>query len=155
MKAHYIFQAPNQHDVLIDLEANRLAIVDGQEKMVFDTADSQYPTFVNAESGERVIELSGMATDQRSDRSWAIAEFEQDGYTPRHFHQAREEWYYFVSGQGKVTVDGVEKIYHPGEFLNINRGQKHQVLSIDPTVALKMIVKCAPAWIFSDQHSAP
>lgn len=58
-----------------------------------------------------------------------------------------------VDGQGKVTVDGIEKIYRPGEFLKINRGQKHQVLSIDPEVALKIIVKCAPAWIFSDQHA--
>lgn len=155
MKTHYVFQAPDQDDVRIEIDATRLSIVDGDEKMVFDTADSQYPAFINAETGERVTELSGLVVDQRSDRSWAVAEFEPEGYTPRHFHQAREEWYYFVSGQGKVTVDGVEKTYHPGEFLKITRGQKHQVLSIDPTTPLKMIVKCAPAWIFSDQHSAP
>ena len=109
------------------------------------------PTFNNYQTGEQVLEFTGMATDKNKDRSWAKATFTAGAHSPLHYHNEREEWYYIIKGTAKVTLDGVEHILNTGDFVKIQRKQKHQVFNAG-TEPMEMMVKCAPAWVLSDQH---
>jgi hypothetical protein len=112
--------------------------------------ESGKPKFDNA-TGESVTEFSGLASDQRSDRSWAIARYQEKGYSALHYHNEQTENYYVIAGQAKVIVDDQEYFLSPGETITIFPGQKHQVFSVGEK-NLTMVVRCTPAWRFSDQH---
>jgi mannose-6-phosphate isomerase-like protein (cupin superfamily) len=118
------------------------------EALLLDETDK--PCFSNEETGEAVIEFTGLATDGRVDRSWAKAFYPADGYSPLHYHNERTEWYYVIKGQAKVIIDGIEQILTPGQFIKIQPKQQHQVFSVGES-ALEMMVKCVPAWHIQDQ----
>jgi mannose-6-phosphate isomerase-like protein (cupin superfamily) len=108
------------------------------------------PRFEN-NTGELVIEFSGLASDQRTDRSLALVRYSIKGYSQPHYHNERTEDYYIISGKAKVIVDGKVNELVPGESITIPPKHKHQVISIGEQ-NLEMMVKCTPAWVVEDQN---
>ena len=131
------------------ISAGTYSLSEGGEILTFDEAGK--PCFENKETGERVIEFSGMATDGRSDRSWARAIFAKGSSSPAHYHNERTELYYVIAGRASVMIDGAEHLLSPGEFVEILPRQEHQVFSVGEET-LEIMVKCSPAWVFTDQH---
>jgi mannose-6-phosphate isomerase-like protein (cupin superfamily) len=109
------------------------------------------PEFKN-DKGESVIEYSGLATDGKSECSWAIAKFDPKGVSSLHFHNERTENYYVLSGKAKILLDGKEHILTAGDHLEILTRQQHQVINESDKEKLALVVKCEPAWIFQDSH---
>jgi mannose-6-phosphate isomerase-like protein (cupin superfamily) len=126
-------------------------IINNGEELEFNEVDK--PVFKN-ETGERVIEYSGLATDHNQGRSWAIAHFEPKGSSVAHYHKIGVEDYYITSenADAHITIDGNEHILTTGDHLRILPGQVHKVSNGSEDTALSLIVKCAPSWVFSDQY---
>jgi len=103
--------------------------------------------------GEYVIELSGLASDDKNEnRSWALASFDPMGYSKKHYHRIGRETYYVLSGVAEVIIDGKTYIRKAGDEITIEPGQHHQVKHIDSGAQLMMAVKCVPAWVPGDQY---
>ena len=49
-----------------------------------------------------------------------------------HSHERRSEVWNFISGAGKVIIDGAEKIVRAGDVVNIPVGAKHTVIADEP-----------------------
>ena len=49
-----------------------------------------------------------------------------------HSHNFRDEVWNFISGAGRVIVDGAEKIVRAGDVIKISRGTKHTVIADEP-----------------------
>lgn len=130
----------------------KVKIANEGEVLEFDELNK--PVF-KTETGEVVIEYSGLPTDKNPERSWAIATFVPNGHSSAHFHKDRTEDYYITSenAQAHITVDGKEYELTTGDHLRILPNQVHQVLNTSQENPLSLIVKCVPSWIFSDVHS--
>jgi mannose-6-phosphate isomerase-like protein (cupin superfamily) len=107
-------------------------------------------TFVNGK--ESVVEYSGLATDGRKDRSWAIARIGAQGSTPAHHHNDRAEVYYITSGEGVIYVGNEKHSVKAGDYLVIPPGKTHQAENASATKELELVVSCAPSWEFADVH---
>jgi quercetin dioxygenase-like cupin family protein len=63
---------------------------------------------------------------------------------PAHIHTREDEAFYLQSGELTFYIDGNEHILKPGQFLNIQKGEKHTWRNTSQT-AKKAIVVFAPA----------
>jgi mannose-6-phosphate isomerase-like protein (cupin superfamily) len=129
---------------------------EGELKLNIEGQLSSYTTkdkhvFTN-DQGEKVVEVTGAATDGRFDRSWALATFDKGSASTNHFHKERTEIYYVTYGIARVVLDGVEHIVKEGEAIEINRNQHHQVFNVSDEAGLEILVKCTPAWVFQDMN---
>lgn len=124
-------------------------VQDGAETLDFDLTKTA--KFEN-ESGEVVREYTGLATDGRTDRSWAEATLAPQGKSQAHFHKKGTEYYYITTGHAEAvaTVDGAEHPLLTGTLLTIHPSQCHQIDNRSLTEKLVLLVKCAPSWEFSD-----
>jgi mannose-6-phosphate isomerase-like protein (cupin superfamily) len=50
------------------------------------------------------------------------------GFTP-HTHGDCEEFYYFLEGEGELTIDGKIHTVKPGDFIVIELNEEHSVLN--------------------------
>jgi mannose-6-phosphate isomerase-like protein (cupin superfamily) len=138
----------NEISVILQ-HSNLICIKTAYEQLSVST--NEKPVFTN-ESGEFVIELSGLTTsDAKVDRSWAYAFYEEGGCSKLHYHMEGTENYHVVSGVATVIIDDKEQILKTGEEITIYPGQQHKVISTGKE-KLEMIVKCTPAWKASDQY---
>jgi mannose-6-phosphate isomerase-like protein (cupin superfamily) len=129
--------------------ATKIVIRSEDETLFFDETDK--PVF-NSETGESVVEYSGVATDGNQIRSWAKAVFQPSARSEPHFHNDRVEDYYIITPNAHVSVliDGVNHTLKTGDHITIPQGTIHQVLNLSDSDPFSLIVKCAPSWIFSD-----
>ncbi len=124
-----------------------IVIKDQDESLAFDEKDK--PEF-SSDTGEIVLEYSGLASDHNEARSWARAHYQEGGYSPSHYHQERTEIYYIRKGEAKVIIDENEYQLKKGDCIQILPGQEHQVFNVSAQGELELIVKCTPAWIIGD-----
>lgn len=128
---------------------HNLIVKDGDEVLTLNAEEK--PHF-KTDTGEDVVEYTGLATDQNADRSWARAEFAPGGYSPGHLHKERTEDYYVIEGQAKVIIDGVVHELSVADHIKIKPNQVHQVVNASEKDKLVIIVKCAAAWVPDDYH---
>jgi mannose-6-phosphate isomerase-like protein (cupin superfamily) len=64
-----------------------------------------------------------------------------------HYHERTDEFYYVVSGQGTMALDGEEVELHPGVVVYVPRGVKHKARG-----DLTVLVVCVPAGVLGDVH---
>lgn len=104
------------------------------------------------ETGETVIEYTGIAADGKQDQSWAKANYKPKAYSVLHFHNFLTEDYYIIHGQATVIIN--DKKYHltSGDHVQIKPGQKHQVNNESDTEELVLIVRCRTAWNKEDYN---
>lgn len=120
-----------------------------RKKLVY--SEQNKPRYKTEATGEEVVEYSGVATDGKKEKSWAIVYFVEGGYSPNHYHDDRTETYFITDGEAKLVIDGKEFLLKAGDSMTITPKQKHQIFNIGKT-KLELIVECTPAWIFSDHH---
>ena len=64
-----------------------------------------------------------------------------------HYHERTDEFYYVVSGQGKMTLDGEEVELHTGVVVYVPRGVRHKAWG-----EVTVLVVCVPAGVLGDIH---
>jgi mannose-6-phosphate isomerase-like protein (cupin superfamily) len=64
-----------------------------------------------------------------------------------HYHERTDEFYYIISGQGKMILDGEEIEVHPGVVVYIPRGVKHKAIG-----KLTVLTVCIPRGVMDDIH---
>ncbi len=108
-------------------------------------------TVFTNDTGESVIEYSGLCVDGNQKRSWAKASYKPKAYSQLHYHQYRTEDYYIISGCAIVVIDNEKYHLTPGKQIQILPGKHHQVIN-ELEEELKLIVSCTPSWILEDFH---
>ena len=64
-----------------------------------------------------------------------------------HYHERTDEFYYILSGQGRMQLDDREIELHEGVVVYVPRGTKHRAWG-----DLKVLVVCIPAGVLQDVH---
>lgn len=64
-----------------------------------------------------------------------------------HYHERTDEFYYILSGQGRMTLDGAEIELHEGVTVYVPRGTRHRAWG-----DLKALVICIPRGVLHDVH---
>ena len=64
-----------------------------------------------------------------------------------HYHERTDEFYYVVSGQGKMALDGEEIELHTGVVVYVPRGVRHKAWG-----EVTVLVVCVPAGVLGDIH---
>jgi mannose-6-phosphate isomerase-like protein (cupin superfamily) len=64
-----------------------------------------------------------------------------------HYHERTDEFYYVLSGSGRMSLDGEEVELHEGVTVYVPRGVKHRAWG-----DLKVLVVCIPRGVLHDVH---
>ncbi len=64
-----------------------------------------------------------------------------------HYHERTDEFYYVLSGQGRMALDDAEIELHEGVVVYVPRGTKHRAWG-----DLKVLVVCIPRGVLHDVH---
>ena len=64
-----------------------------------------------------------------------------------HFHERTDEFYYVISGNGTMTLDGEDIALRPGVVVYVPRGVRHKARG-----DLTVLVVCVPAGVLGDIH---
>ena len=149
---HNIHQARSEHMAIIHPHDSSwsINIQTPNEYLSFD--EKEKPVF-NTDTGETVVEYTGLASDGNPFRSWAKATYQPGGYSRLHYHTERTEYYYIAQGVAQVKLDSIIYELSAGDTLVIPKGEEHQVHNVSPNdQELILIVKCEPSWVVQDSH---
>ncbi|MBK1790284.1 cupin domain-containing protein [Persicirhabdus sediminis] len=69
--------------------------------------------------------------------------------TDRHYHKLSEEFYFIVSGAGKMEINGEEKLVGAGDAILIPAGEWHQISAQED---LSFLCCCAPPYQHDDTY---
>ena len=105
---------------------------------------SQLKPFESAH-GEVVYEYMGNAAGGTSQHSLAQILLPPGKSALKHYHPVAEESYYILSGEGRVVLDGKEKIVSAGDAVAIPVNVVHQIFN-DSAENLVFLAVCAPPW---------
>ena len=82
-------------------------------------------------------------------QSLAEASLPAGGATERHYHRRSEEIYFLLEGEGRMEIDGEERVVQPGEAVLIPAGAWHQIRAVQP---LRFLCCCAPPYAHEDTY---
>ncbi len=97
--------------------------------------------------GSTIISLLDSANAPVLNQSLAEARIPTGGCTQRHYHRESEEFYYLLSGRGRMEIDGEEREVCPGDAILIPPGAWHQITAEEELVFLCC---CAPPYRHED-----
>jgi mannose-6-phosphate isomerase-like protein (cupin superfamily) len=72
--------------------------------------------------------------------------------SPAHYHKVSEETYYVLSGEGRLSVNGVDKIVKARDACLIMPGEVHQITN-EANETLEFLTVSAPAWQPNDTYT--
>jgi len=112
---------------------------------IFNVKDVKNP-IVNY-TGEVIYELTGPSRENGEARNHSIAYviIPPECSSKLHYHPVAEETYFVISGNGKITIDEIEKNISPNDAILITPGVKHQIFTTGKE-PLVFVVSCAPVW---------
>lgn len=112
---------------------------------IFNVEDVKNP-IVNS-TGEVIYELTGPSRKKGEARNHSIAYviIPSECSSRLHYHPVAEETYFVISGNGKITMDEVEKNIKSNDAILITPGVKHQIFTTGKE-PLVFVVSCAPVW---------
>ena len=99
--------------------------------------------------GSRIRELAGPAWTPARNQSLAEATVPPGGETEEHLHQRSGEIYFFLSGQGRMRLDGESGPVGPGDCVVIVPGTPHKLWNTGAE-PLVLLCCCAPAYADAD-----
>jgi mannose-6-phosphate isomerase-like protein (cupin superfamily) len=99
--------------------------------------------------GSSIRELAGPAMDTARKQSLAEASVPPAGQTEEHFHRTTEEIYYFVSGAGRMRLEGEEREVAAGDCVVIPAGAVHKLWN-PGTEPLVLMCCCSPPYSHDD-----
>lgn len=99
--------------------------------------------------GSTIREVAGAVSLPAVNQSLAEATVPVGAATDEHYHRVTEELYWFVSGTGRMRVDGEERDVRPGDCVVIPAGARHKLLNTGDE-PLVLMCCCAPAYAHED-----
>jgi mannose-6-phosphate isomerase-like protein (cupin superfamily) len=100
--------------------------------------------------GSAIREVAGRVTLPSAHQSLAEATVPAGTSTDEHYHVVSEELYFFVSGAGRIRVDGEERDVVPGDCVVIPPGARHKLFNDAAADPLVLLCCCAPAYSHED-----
>ena len=82
-------------------------------------------------------------------QSLAEASLPAGGRTQRHYHRLSEEIYHVTHGEGRLEIDGEERVVRPGDAAVIPPGAWHQ---IEAATDLRFLCMCVPPYSHEDTY---
>src|ERR1700720_4277853 len=83
--------------------------------------------------GSEIREWAGRVSAPARNQSLAEAMIPIGGATTEHYHRESEELYLVTSGQGRLIIDGEERIIGEGDCALISPGARHKVFNVGET----------------------
>ena len=93
-----------------------------------------------------ILDLSNAPVQKQS---LAEATLPVGGATDRHYHKVSEEFYFMLTGRGRMEIDGEEKEIGPGDAVLIPAGTWHQVTAIEE---MTFLCCCSPPYQHDDTY---
>ncbi len=101
--------------------------------------------------GSTIRELLNVIHPPTRNQSLAEASLPAGTATERHYHQAAEEIYFILEGQGQLEIEGEERQVGPGDAILIAPGAWHQITA---STHLRFLCCCAPPYRDDDTYFA-
>lgn len=99
--------------------------------------------------GSTIVSLLDSANAPVSNQSLAEARVPAGKATERHYHKDSEEFYYILSGRGRMEIDGEERDIGPEDAILIPAGAWHTIAAEEELVFLCC---CAPPYRHEDTY---
>jgi len=99
--------------------------------------------------GSTIRELAGIVSLPSEKQSLAEATVPAGGATGEHYRPVAEELYFFVSGTGRLTIDGEGRDVRAGDCALIAPGAVHKLVNRGDE-PLRLLCCCAPPWTADD-----
>jgi mannose-6-phosphate isomerase-like protein (cupin superfamily) len=99
--------------------------------------------------GSEIREWAGRVSAPAVNQSLAEAIVPVGGATVEHYHVQTEELYLVTAGEGRLRIDGEERVVREGDCALIPPGARHKLFNTG-AVALKVVCACAPAYADGD-----
>ena len=108
----------------------------------------QVPAFITKD-GSEIRELLAHRNSSVRKQSLAEARIEPGKSTQEHYHRVTEEIYYITHGQGRMRIEGEERMVCVGDAIAIPPGRRHKIWNTGQKV-LRLLCCCAPAYEHDD-----
>ena len=99
--------------------------------------------------GSEIREWAGRVSAPARNQSLAEATIPVGGATTEHYHRQTEELYLVSAGEGRLIIDGEERIVREGDCALIPPGAVHKIHNSGP-VPLRIVCACAPGYSDED-----
>jgi mannose-6-phosphate isomerase-like protein (cupin superfamily) len=99
--------------------------------------------------GSEIREWAGRVSMPAQNQSLAEATIPVGGATTAHYHRTTEELYLVTAGEGRLLIDGEERIIRAGDCALIAPGAEHKLFNIG-SEQLRIVCACAPAYSDED-----
>jgi mannose-6-phosphate isomerase-like protein (cupin superfamily) len=99
--------------------------------------------------GSTIISLLDLANAPVKNQSLAEARVPTGRSTQRHYHKDSEEFYYVLSGRGRMEIDGEVRTVGAGDAVLIPAGSWHGIAAMEELVFLCC---CAPPYQHEDTY---
>ena len=101
--------------------------------------------------GSEIREWAGRVSAPAQNQSLAEALLPVGGATTEHYHGVSEELYLVTEGEGRLAIDGEERVVREGDCALIPPGARHKLVNAGD-VPLRVVCACAPAYSHADTH---
>jgi mannose-6-phosphate isomerase-like protein (cupin superfamily) len=99
--------------------------------------------------GSEIREWAGRVSAPAMKQSLAEATVPAGAVTIEHYHVTSEELYLVTAGEGRLTVDGEERVLRSGDCALIPPGARHKVANIGDE-PLRIVCSCSPPYSDED-----
>lgn len=108
----------------------------------------EVPSFTTKD-GSEIRELLAHRNSVIQNQSLAEARVPVGAITESHCHPRTEEIYYILEGQGRMMLNGEQRVVGPGDAIAIPPQAIHQIENIG-TITLRFLCCCAPGYEHED-----
>lgn len=112
------------------------------------TSYVQIEPFVTLD-GSEIREWAGPVSAPARNQSLAEATIPVAGATTEHYHRTTEELYLVSAGEGRLVLDGEERVLREGDCALIPAGTRHKIFNTGST-PLRIVCACAPPYSDAD-----
>jgi mannose-6-phosphate isomerase-like protein (cupin superfamily) len=99
--------------------------------------------------GSEIREWAGRVSAPARNQSLAEATVQPGAETQEHFHRESEELYLITAGEGRLRIDGEERIVRAGDCALIPPGAAHKIANVG-SEPLRIVCSCAPPYSDDD-----
>ena len=99
--------------------------------------------------GSEIREWAGKVAMPACNQSLAEATIPVGGATTEHYHRTTEELYLISAGQGRLLIDGEERLVEEGDCALIPPGARHKLFNVGEQ-PLRVVCACAPPYSDAD-----
>jgi len=99
--------------------------------------------------GSEIREWAGRVSAPARNQSLAEATVPVGGATTEHYHRMSEELYLITDGEGRLRIDGEERLVREGDCAVIAPGARHKIFNAGAG-PLRIVCACSPPYSDED-----